>query len=34
VEEKKGDPFRKTFLEYEPGRTQGSLFEMANLGKV
>jgi len=33
VEDVKGDPFRKTFLEYEPGRTSGSMFEMANLGK-
>jgi len=35
VEDKRGgDPFRKTFLEYEPGRVYGSAFEMANLGKV
>lgn len=29
-----GDPFRKTFVEYEPGRASGSAFEMANLGKA
>ena len=29
-----GDPFRKTFCEYEPGRAFGSAFEMANLGKA